>query len=409
MKKISCIVCVLFLCLITGCQKTPDEVKKRMEQYGDNSTLKVEDGQYINPSEITVSQEEALQTETQNLILPKEIHLGEVKQIYELSMNYKDNFSEKREDIAKLFTRQNIAWEYEANEESLMKDDDFYFYDNGVNRYLAISDNGFASMICDSIYRYIYHSEESKGEYMLFDINDEKVLEHKLWEGKDASTVQEEVMYMEQWMKDNWTVYEPDFVYKVKDAMVYEDGGLELLSMMIQQYYKGVPFTCNGNEVVEDKEGLSYMVRTDAGICVGLTEKNKLEYFSNQSGDLLLKYVVEVDTVIDLATAIKLVEKKLSGFKKLKVLDIVVQYDLFPEYQYKAEKGEKKESHCGNGVRVHARPVYSFVLSKNVSESDYLINESEWYGYIDVDMQDGTIYYDLQDVHYEGEHYDTAD
>lgn len=409
MKKTGCIFCVLFLCFMTGCQKTPDEVKKRMEQYGDNSTVKVENGTYIKPSEITVSQEEALQTETQNLILPKEIHIGEVKQIYELSMNYKDDFSEKREDIAKLFTGQNITWEYEANEESLMKDDDFYIYDNGVDCVLAISDNGFASMNRASIYQYTYHSEKSKGKYMMFDINDEKVLEHKLWEEKDASTVQEEVMYIEQWMKDNWKVYEPDFVYKVKDAMVYKDGGLELLSMMMQQYYKGVPLTCNGNDLVEDKEGLSYMARTDAGILVGLARKNTLEYFSCLTGGLLLKDAAEVDKVIDLTTAIKLVEQKLSGFKKLTVQDIVVQYDMFPKYQYKAAEGEKKESCYGNGVEVQARPVYSFVLSKNVSEPDYTINESEWYGYIDVDMQDGTIYYDLQDVHYEGEHYDTAD
>lgn len=413
MKKIGCVVCVLFLCLITGCQKTPDEVKKRMEQYGSHSKVETQDGQYIKPSKVTASQKEALQLKTQNLILPEEIHLGEWDKVYELSLHYMEDFSEKRKEIAKLFTRQDIAWEYEANAESPMKDDDFYIYDNGEDCVLCTSDNGFVSMNCGSVYQYTYHSEEGNGEYTLFDRNDEKVLEQTLWNGKDASTVQAEAAYMEQWMKEYWAGYEqPDFTYKVKNGMVYKDGGLELLSMKIQRYYEGVPFTSNGSEVAEDKEGKSYMARTDAGILVGLTGENKIEYFSNLAGGLLVKDAVEVDKVIDLATAIKLVEQELSGFKKLEVLDIVVQYDMFPKYQYKAPKGEKKEDCYGKGVKVFARPVYSFVLSKdvgNIDKPDYTINESEWYGYIDVDMQDGTIYCDLQDVHYEGEDYGTAD
>jgi hypothetical protein len=410
MKKRMIIIGILFIfifCLLAGCQKTPDEVLHRMEQYGDNSTGEQENVQYCKPSELAQSQTAVLQMQTDNLILPQEIHLGEWDGIYELSLQYKSDFSKVKDSIANLFAGQQISWEYEANAESTMKDDDFYFYDNDKDFYLSLSDNGFVSMNCNKIYDLLHLSGNEDVGYTVLDETTLNGAKQVVFKGEEQSSVQEEIAYVEQWMGDNWISYEPEYVYKVKDALLYDDSEQEILSMNLQPYYQGVPFTINGLTLSEDDD-VTYCSRTESGITVALSGKQKIEYFSNGIGSLTVCDSVAVEKVIDLESAIKLVEQKLSGFKKYNIKDIVVQYDMFPNYRYKVEKGEKKGNPSGYGVNVYTRPVYSFVLSKVVEEDGgFYINESDLYGYVDVDMIDGTIYCDLQNVSYGGENYGT--
>ena len=94
------------------------------------------------------------------------------------------------------------------------------------------------------------------------------------------------------------------------------------------------------------------------------------------------------DKVIDFDSALKLVEEKMTGFNRLRVVEVRVEYVLKPVYDY------GKESAYDEGIIMEARPVYTFLIPQEYEVNDYAYGTSEEANglvYINVDMLDGTV------------------
>lgn len=93
------------------------------------------------------------------------------------------------------------------------------------------------------------------------------------------------------------------------------------------------------------------------------------------------------DKVIDFDSALKLAEEKLSGFNRLKVAEVRIEYVLKPIYN------PDKQSPYGEHITMEARPVYTFYIPCEHEENNYEygINEANGLVYVNVDMLDGTV------------------
>lgn len=125
--------------LLCGCKQTPDVVKNRMKDYGDNSQLKSEDISYFTLSDLKKTDINKIKVDLDNMILPDKVNFSEIKSISLLDLSYEDVFAEKnRELLTELF---NV-------DENCRLDDTEYQGAKSINykndkQELSILDNGF--------------------------------------------------------------------------------------------------------------------------------------------------------------------------------------------------------------------------------------------------------------------------
>lgn len=404
MKKFSLLLILLSMCLLAGCQKTPEEVKNRIDQYGKGNQGKedsTEQEEQVSLSDALKRMQEDIHTEAENLILPETIDTPAISEISLLKLQYAQDFLSQKGAICKLWdVTSDRQW---LDITSVLQGEKMVYSQNEKEKlYMAVGENGFSSMLRHNAYT-VNMQGVIPNNGTIISMEQKEDLQKEIPFKDQPKDVQTVAAYVTDWMQDHWKTWEPDFSYQVKTGLIRQlDDKQEFISFSLQPYYNDVPITVNGGRAGEGNDQ-DKLVSTSAGISVALFSGNSIDYFTNGTGSLCLKSAEAVDKVISLKGAIKLVENKLSSFKKIEISDVIIQYDLFPEYDYSLDSNKKWNAAMPGGT-VNARPVYSFVIeNKNPIFEDLGVNESAMYSYIDVDMLDGTLYYDLDKLNYVGE------
>lgn len=184
-----------------------------------------------------------------------------------------------------------------------------------------------------------------------------------------------------------------DYDYRISDVFISElkdsnkDVGGSLVSLVAEAYYKGIAFNDYGNDSEYDGEKVN-MSLFAYDITMDYAGENILESYNTGWGSLGIKSVNKADSIIDLNSAIDIVNSQISGFNELNIYKIIPLYALYP----KEVSDPDIREFPWTGQEVLARPVYAFIIeSDKMDENEFLKGKSYYYYYIFVDMIDGTI------------------
>ena len=116
MRKINLILfvifCVLFLVLPAGCQQVPDEVKDRMENYGEGGQIEKTEVNYCTVEELRNASMDDIDHVPDNLKLPKKVDFSGIESIENLVLKRPEDYDENKDKIAELFGVENPEWSY---------------------------------------------------------------------------------------------------------------------------------------------------------------------------------------------------------------------------------------------------------------------------------------------------------
>lgn len=373
------IICVGVMCC--GCQKTPDEVKQRIETYGDNEQIMSEEIKYCTVDELKEIKIADITVKLDNMTLPDEVDFSNIDMIEELDMAFDDNYLESGKQFLEVF---NINKSTLVDEGETFTGKTVTYDSEKEKKYFTIEDNGFMSFVSGITYELVnsdlQQSVEAKYDLDVDDISEENVQ----FESGNVKLHQIRTK-AEDWLER----YLPasDFEYEVSDIYVrnFKDGDDEYnqISLFAEIEYKGIPFNAYGIETGFDGTSGKVNLMT-YGVNMNY-EEEKLTYFSNGVGGLKINSSKKVDKIIDLESAVKIVNEEISGFNKLNISKIIPVYALYPQYK------SSEEQFSYEGQKVEGRPVYAFIINEGEDDSVLGIYKSNSCKFIFVDMITGEI------------------
>ena len=371
--------CLVFL--LVGCQQVPDEVREKMENYGQGGQIGKTEVSYYTIEELRNASIEELDHVPHNLKLPEKVDFSGIESIGTLVLKRPEDYDENKEKIAKLFEIKNPKWKLVAGGAIDYPTSYWYEY-RGEDAYLAVDENGEISYINEQV----YDEDERLRTVERVHLNREEC--PKMTCNLDSGQIPlPEVLEKAQEWVDGCEILQDEFDYELRTVCVKEKPDrTHLVVMLVQRMYKGVGL----NYLAEgDYEGDTTRIPYEgAWVDLSFAEPDKPYFFYNY----MPAYIVEeepVDEVIDFQSAVHLVEEELSGFSRLKVCEIRVEYMIYAEKSENENDNKEKE-----GAIFHTKPVYSFLIEfGKVDDAVETLGifESEEYVYVNVDMTDGTV------------------
>lgn len=316
-----------------------------------------------------------------NMTLPDEVDFSNIDMIEELDMAFDDNYLESGKQFLEVF---NINKSTLVDEGETFTGKTVTYDSEKEKKYFTIEDNGFMSFVSGITYELVnsdlQQSVEAKYDLDVDDISEENVQ----FESGNVKLHQIRTK-AEDWLER----YLPasDFEYEVSDIYVrnFKDGDDEYnqISLFAEIEYKGIPFNAYGIETGFDGTSGKVNLMT-YGVNMNY-EEEKLTYFSNGVGGLKINSSKKVDKIIDLESAVKIVNEEISGFNKLNISKIIPIYALYPQYK------SSEEQFSYEGQKVEGRPVYAFIINEGEDDSVLGIYKSNSCKFIFVDMITGEI------------------
>lgn len=108
-------------------------------------------------------------------------------------------------------------------------------------------------------------------------------------------------------------------------------------------------------------------------------------FFSNSVGRLKIDSAEKVSEIVDLESAIRLVNREVSGFHQLKIDKVLPLYALYPKYN------TEEELISFPGQKVEGRPVYAFIIKEVEDKSEFGITKNNACKVVFVDMVTGEV------------------
>lgn len=372
--QIGILICAVMLC--GGCQQTPQEVRERMEDYGDNDQMTSDSVQYWTIQELREADVKDLDVTLDNMVLPEKVDFSQVEEVSRLELSFESSFADDKDGIAGLFGIDSKA----LVEQPKKHEGRTFQYDTGGS-YFAICDTGFISYFSGLDIAYIKEKAAYKGmlEQYELDVEDVSGKGIDFGNGKKAE-LSELCKKAEKWLND--TVPLNGCKGHVVDAYVKEmkakKGIRRQLSLGVDLSYKGIRFNNYASG------GISFDPE-EYGIFMDYDGPDELCGFSNGTGLLKVDSAEPVEKIVDFESAVKLVNEKVSGFNEKDITKILPLYVLHPEYN-----GEKKV-YPAQGQKVTARPAYAFLFKTEDDEAEFGINKSNVYDVVLVDMETGDL------------------
>ncbi len=383
MRKINLVLfvifCVLFLVLPAGCQQVPDEVKNRMENYGEGGQIEKTEVSYCTIEELRNAGIEELDHVPGNLKLPKKVDFSGVESIGTPVLKRLEDYDENKEKIAELFGVENPEWNYVDGHD--YNTSNWYEY-KGKDAYLAVDENGEITYIN----KQVYDEDERLRTVERIHLNREECPQMTCNLKSGQIPLSEMLEKTQEWV-DGCEILQDDFDYEIRTVCVKKKPDrTHNVVLLVQRMYKGVGL----NYLAEDDYGDdSAMIPYEGSrVVLDFAEPDKPYFLYNYTP----VYVVEeepVDEVIDFQSAVNLVEEKLSGFGRVKVCEIRIEYMIYAEKSENENDNKDRE-----GAVLHAKPVYSFLIEfGKVDDAAERSDIFEWdeYVYVNVDMTDGSV------------------
>lgn len=384
-KRIVRLRALVFLCsvaFLTACQKMPDSVAEQQKHYGENPIIEDVEIHYCTLKQLKETAMSDITYVPDNMILPEQVDFSEIEEIDILELAFYKDYMQQKDEIAEAFGIPHPVWEDFSG--VLHGDTSSSFDDAQKSEYLLVGDNGLISLLRNKVYEDLGDSDG---------ISIKKIIRYpKTASAEDICSLKQEkvavkdvIEWMEQYLKE-CPVLNHDFAYRVQTVYIRElTDSTDRVSALATLSYKGLvlDYFGGGIQMVDNYPKVAQM---DAFVDLNMDSMGQLDGFSN-NGQFIIISVEKLEKVVSPETAIRLVEKKISGFQEMEIADIKLLYALYPEYDYKA--GTEYYGAPGNVVR--ARPVYSFMIAYGQDESAVNILENNTFCYVNVNMVTGEI------------------
>ena len=379
-KRIVRLRALVVLCsaaFLTACQKMPDSVAEQQKHYGENPIIENVELQYCTLEQLKETKMSDITYVPDNMILPEQVDFSAAEEVDILELAFYKDYMQQRDEIAEEFSILYPVWEDFSG--ALHGYTSSLFDDAQKSEHLSVSDNGQIILLKKRVYEDL---GDSNG------ISIEKIIRYpKTVSTEDICCLKQEkvavkdvIEWMERYLKE-CPVLSHDFAYRVQTVYVRElADSTERVSALATLSYKGLvlDYFGGGIQFVDNYPKVGQM---DAFVELTMDSMGQIDGFSN-NGQFVVTSVEKLEKVVSPETAIRLVEKEISGFQEMEIADIKLLYALYPEYDYKA--GTEYYGAPGNVVR--ARPVYSFMIAYGQDDSEVSIIENNTFCYVNVDM-----------------------
>lgn len=384
-KRILPLALVLIMC--SGCQKTPDAVKKNSRMYADEIERKDKDDiKYTDINHILKNQQQVLKQKYQNLELKDTIVISIPKKIKVLGLQsglHGDIQEHTQSLIDGFFRGSQYKSEHIAGEET----DGYELYGFNINSdddRATIRTDGFVCLcrknqsIGIRKLSEIYHIEQAEDMEKNCQLEEEKISLKVLADNVDA------------WCNTYWKTIENTYEYAVKTAYQCRDAQGEYVFMEVCKLYEGIPFEDieyvnndieNGDDFFENK--LEVVIRKPEEIAAIRNNNFCYDIVSQEDHS---------DKVIGLEQAVRLVEQTMAGTHKQEITDIDIKYSV------QRIEENKTDTEDVSDTKFVARPVWSFIIDSPENQS----KAGPWARkFINVDMISGDVIYQNTCMEYE--------
>ena len=341
----------------------------------------------------------ALQDAYENFRLPESVTISPTEIYKQVEIVRESDFTENAEKILQWFLGDMLP-------ENLV-----FFADNEMGQatkivddeegkiYGAVMDCGFVSVIKPSGYEIGFSGNFEVVDIVHVDRGEPLSQSYALVDGEES--IQEAVAYVEEWLNQNWVVWEPDFTYSVKTVEVRRYGDKYIYDFYVEKLFGGSPLDNDfGNTGLEiDTYGNLRLKYVGSAIHIRMCNRNSIDVFSNLTGILRVQSAkAEENGWLSLSDCTHMLEQLFSEYVVYDISDIEMQYVLCPDYASINEE-VKHYSYMQPGLRILAKPVWCFVM--DIPEEKLLNEDGSFTAgyqkhYIDVDMRTGEVWLELE-------------
>ena len=374
MKKLKRILLFAGLCFglfLSGCQETPEQVEENMSRYGDNPQVDESEITYCTVAEL---REMKMPDCGEGAVkFPDAVDFSRVEGVDLLHLTVtKDFLSEGNvKKYAKMFG---------ADRDKLQGGEPDAWggtirYDNEKDQYMNVSQNG--GMAQASGFSYEARKNKVESKYKL-DEEDVSGVTVRLADGE--VNLAQFCKDTESWLETNMPV--DGFHYKVSDAWVRkeskraENDPVRVVSMCAEYDYKGMRLNNYTMPLSEEGKDLQEKMLTVFMSTLLDYEKQEIPCYFSRNSSFTITSSEPVEKVVDLASAVRIVKEKLSGFGAIEITKILPIYAPYI--------GEEAEA---PGADIEARPVYAFMVEEE-SEDQLVgvikVNRCKRFFYVDM-------------------------
>ena len=382
-KPFQLLISIITLCMLSGCVATPESVKN--QETGEKADIEYEQIQYCKPEEVNELMQEALDLELDNIKLPDTIHMQDASQVSNVMFRYSSDVLERKEELAKILDFPCKEWKVfdmgRENDETMTAEGD------SKKDLITVSDNGFVSIMKNNVSQLLEDEFNPQIEDII-----QIPLENDDWKERQCNlkdgtcTLGNVVQNIENFFRNDWCAFQPDFEQKVKTILLREEDKQNYLNVTVAQYYKGIPLstisTWSSSSGIIDKTCASFDILLDS--------KDEFTWLTNGTGMLEAVKEEAIEEVISPKTAMKFLEIRYTDYREIEIKDIQLVYELTPQ-------GKALEL-IAPGAEVKAVPYYSFLIERKYEDVGITsVDESTLNYYINVNMLTGEIEEDIDE------------
>lgn len=374
-----CLCLCLGLCLC-ACQQTPEQVKQNMAQYGENRQMGQTDITYCTVGELRDAQMPDVD-DAGGVTLPETVDFSGVEGVEVLHLSVEKDFlaEETVKKYASLFgvERDKLTGGGMDLWGGTIR------YDNETDQYMNMSQNGGMAQGCG--FSYDIPDNEVEKIYKM-DEEDTSGTEVRLTDGK--INLKQFCKDTESWLEKHMAVG-GGIHYRVSDVYVRkrksEDDPSRVISLCAEYDYKGIRLDNHTMSLSEEDEEFKEKPITTVLFTSMEYEKQGAPCFFSRNSFFHLDSSEPVEKVVDLASAVRIVKEKLSGFGALQITKVIPLY-----VPYVGEEDELP------GAGIEARPVYAFLIEEETEPPlSGIVKSNSCNKFLFVDMVTGELTVEL--------------
>ena len=180
----------------------------------------------------------ALQDAYENFRLPAAVTISPTAIYKQVEIVQESGFTENAEEILQMFLGDTLSETLEFSDYSEIMEQTTQIIESEEEKvYCAVQDCGFVSVIKPSGYEIGFNGNFAVVDIVHVDRGEPLSQSYALMDGEES--IEEAVTYIEEWMNQNWVVWEPDFTYSVKTVMVRQYGDSHIYDIYVEKLLGG--------------------------------------------------------------------------------------------------------------------------------------------------------------------------
>lgn len=397
MKKVVYCIITFLTVLLCGCQSEMNEVNKdnMLLEQSQQDSLETS----VNKEKILSVYHQALNHNYVNFKVPFNITV-DFKNIYsQIDLIQESNFETNAEAVFQMFFQELVP----QNAEITLESNDFHNYKQLVDEtnklYGVARDDGFVSIVKPVGWEIQFRKDFMVEDIIHVDRGEPLNNSYQLYDG--LQSLQDAVDYVNDWLNQNWVMWEPDFEYRVKTVEVRNIKDGYFYDMVIEKVYEGIPLEdiLNSSVYTIDEHNNLLLEYTMSPIMIRMYQCNSIDVFSNAPGIIKIKHKSEEqEGWLPLLECMLSVEELFSEYVVYDISDIEIKYVICPDYESIKSQRTKIDFHSP-GLEMKAKPVWSLIIDidkEKLLNEDGTFTEGNVRHYINIDMRTGEVWFELE-------------